>query len=98
MTERQIERWLGQQVRDLGGLYFKWVSPGNVGVPDRIIILPGGHIVLAEIKTDFGQMTPQQDRLQRRLAAIGADVQLVIGLAGAEALVKRIRSRLGGGA
>ena len=28
-------------IRKLGGRAFKWVSPGNDGVPDRIVVLPG---------------------------------------------------------
>jgi len=90
MTEKQIEAWLGRQVKALGCLYYKWVSPGNDGVPDRIIILPGGHVVFAELKTDLGQTTPLQDRQQRKLACIGADIQLVVGMEGAEAQVARI--------
>ncbi len=96
MTEKQIEAWLGRQVKALGCLYYKFVSPGNDGVPDRIIVLPGGHVIFAELKTGFGRTTPLQDRQQRRMACKGADVRLVHGLEGAEALVACIRGRLEG--
>lgn len=94
ITESQIESWLGKQLKMMGCLYYKFVSPGNDGVPDRIIVLPGGHVIFAELKTDCGQTTPLQDRQQRKLACKGADVQLVIGMEGAERLAGKIKERL----
>ena len=43
MRESEIERRLVQQVRKHGGLCYKFTSPGNPGVPDRIIITPDGR-------------------------------------------------------
>ena len=45
-SEKQVEQYLCQCVRRVGGKAYKWVSPGCCGVPDRIIFLPGGVIVL----------------------------------------------------
>ena len=42
-TEKQIEQALVKVVAGRGGLCPKWVSPGFGGVPDRIILLPGGR-------------------------------------------------------
>ena len=49
-SEKQVEQYLCQCVRRVGGKAYKWVSPGCCGVPDRIIFLPGGVIVLVELK------------------------------------------------
>ena len=43
MRESSIETHLVRMVRDRGGLCFKFVSPGNPGVPDRIVITPAGR-------------------------------------------------------
>ena len=43
MKESQIEAKLGKMVRAKGGLYYKFVSPGNPGVPDRIVITADGR-------------------------------------------------------
>ena len=94
MTESQIERWLGKRLKTMGCLYYKFVSPGNDGVPDRIIVLPGGHVIFAELKTDCGQTTPLQVRKQHELASKSADVRLVIGMEGAERLTEIIKERL----
>ena len=43
MREREIEKWLREQIKNLGGKALKFTSPGNDGVPDRIVFLPGGR-------------------------------------------------------
>ena len=40
--ENRVEQRLIDGVKALGGRTFKFVSPGLAGVPDRIVILPGG--------------------------------------------------------
>ena len=40
MREKDIERILVTEVKKLGGRAYKWTSPGNDGVPDRIVIFP----------------------------------------------------------
>jgi len=40
MTEKELERKLVDKVKKLGGRAFKFISPGNSGVPDRLIVLP----------------------------------------------------------
>ena len=39
MLEKELEAYLVKRVKELGGRSYKWVSPGNVGVPDRIVLL-----------------------------------------------------------
>ena len=50
MYESTFERKLCEYVKSLGGKAYKWVSPGAPGVPDRIVILPGGRIIFIEVK------------------------------------------------
>ena len=52
MLEREIERKAGERVKAAGGLWLKWVSPGMAGVPDRILIAPGGRVVFVELKQE----------------------------------------------
>ena len=44
MREKQIEQKLVRAVKNMGGIAPKLVSPGFDGMPDRIVLLPGGHI------------------------------------------------------
>ena len=67
--EKDVERKLTEGIKALGGLSYKFISPGNAGVPDRIVILPGGHVVFVELKTWRGQLTVLQMRQIERLRA-----------------------------
>ena len=49
MEESKIEKYLKSKVEKLGGECLKFNS-GVVGVPDRIVILPGGKITFIELK------------------------------------------------
>jgi hypothetical protein len=86
LREARIEGWLRDQVRKLGGLCLKFVSPGNVGVPDRIIIL-SGHVIFVELKTDTGRLSPKQVAMHRIMQSRGADVRVVYGMDEARQLV-----------
>ena len=52
MKESEIEARLVRGVKALGGVAYKFVSPGNVGVPDRVVVLPGGRVIFVELKAD----------------------------------------------
>lgn len=61
--EKEIERALVRKVKERGGYCLKWVCPGWSGVPDRIILLPGAHVIFAEIKRPKGGVL---SKLQRK--------------------------------
>ena len=71
MVERDIETYLREQVKALGGKAYKFVSPGNNGVPDRLVCLPGRCIAFVELKAPGKKSTPLQSRRQRELQGFG---------------------------
>ncbi|WP_313994034.1 VRR-NUC domain-containing protein [uncultured Selenomonas sp.] len=79
MKERDIEALLRDGVKQLGGKAYKWVSPGNAGVPDRIVILPGGKVIFVELKQENGQLTRLQKIQQDTLRAMGAAAVTLYG-------------------
>lgn len=79
MREKDIERLLVQGVKKLGGKAYKFISPGNIGVPDRLIVLPGGMILFAEMKAPGGRLSPNQQLQERYLANLGAKVFVLWG-------------------
>lgn len=90
MAEKDIERFLVNGVKKLGGVAYKFVSPGNAGVPDRLIVMPGGRVYFVELKTDAGYATVLQKRQMDRLLRLGCDVKLVRGLDEVMALLGRL--------
>ena len=80
MTEREIEKKLVDGVRKLGGRAYKFVSPGNDGVPDRIVVLPGISPVFVELKTETGRLSSLQNVQIKKLKDLGQDVRVLYGL------------------
>ena len=80
MREKDIEKILVSEVRKLGGRAYKWVSPGNDGVPDRIVFLPGRPPVFVELKTETGKLSALQEVQITRLRELGQDVRVLRGM------------------
>ena len=81
MKESEIEARLVRGVKALGGVAYKFVSPGNVGVPDRVVVLPGGRVIFVELKAEGGRLSPMQRQQLARLRRLGADACEVTGVA-----------------
>ena len=77
MNEKYIEQKLRLAVEAAGGLALKFVSPGFNGVPDRILLMPDGHIVFAELKAPGKKMRPIQERRKKQLESLGFKVYLI---------------------
>lgn len=77
MRENVIEAYLRDQVKTLGGRAYKFVSPGNNGVPDRLVLLPGERIIFIELKAPGKKSTPQQLLQQKRINALGFQVHVI---------------------
>lgn len=82
MLEKQIEKVLVDEVKKLGGRAYKWESPGNNGVPDRIVIFPWRQPIFVELKTDTGTVSAIQNVQIKRLMELGQAVEVVRGIAG----------------
>ena len=82
MKEKEIEKILVDEVKRLGGRAYKWTSPGNDGVPDRIVILPDTRVIFVELKTDTGVLSPLQKVQISRLKKLGQWVEVVKGIQG----------------
>lgn len=71
MLEKDLEQKLYRRVRKLGGKCIKLAY--YKGIPDRLIILPGGHIGFVELKRPDGKgrLAPEQKRWQSDLHDLG---------------------------
>lgn len=90
MLEKNIEKFLIDNTKKLGGLCYKFVSPGNAGVPDRIIFLPDGRLIFVELKTNKGTPSKLQKIQIKRLRKLGQDVRVLYGLEEAKEFLNEI--------
>ena len=70
-SEKSIEQTLTKEVKKRGGMALKFVSPGMSGVPDRLVLMPGGVIAFVEVKAPGKQMRPLQIKRKRQLEKLG---------------------------
>ena len=71
MREKHTEQKLIADAKARGGLAVKFVSPGFDGMPDRTVLLPGGHIGFVEVKAPGKVPRPQQKARLRLLTELG---------------------------
>ena len=77
MREKTIESKLVKAVKNMGGLAPKFISPGLDGVPDRLVLLPGGKIAFIELKATGKKLRPLQVRRKRQLEKLGFSVYCI---------------------
>ena len=68
--EKHIEAHLVSQIKKLGGVAYKFVSPANRGVSDRIVCLPDGSTWFIELKAPGGRLSPLQQHFQSEMARL----------------------------
>lgn len=88
MLECEIESYLRESVKRVGGKAYKFISPGNSGVPDRIVIFPKGSIVFAEIKAPGKKATPLQVKRIAELTKLGCIVFVIDSKEGVDQLIQ----------
>lgn len=71
MREKTVESELVKAVKSMGGLAPKFISPGLDGVPDRLVLLPGGKMAFIELKAPDKKLRPLQVRRKRQLESLG---------------------------
>ena len=74
MREKEIEKKLALEVKKLGGLAVKFVSPGFDGMPDRILLMPGGKMAFVEVKAPGKRSRPLQMARHKLLRGLGFSV------------------------
>lgn len=89
MKEYAVEKHLVQKTQEYGGLCLKFTSPGVAGVPDRIVILPGGKIGFVETKAPGRRPRLLQRAVIRDLYRRGCRVATIDNLKSVEGFVRR---------
>ena len=71
MTEKEVEQMLVKEVKRRKGRAYKFISPGINGVPDRLVLMPGGKLGFVEVKAPGKKMRPLQIKRKGELESLG---------------------------
>jgi len=77
MLEKDIEKQLVNETKRMRGLALKFTSPGFVGVPDRLVLLPGGKLAFVEVKREGEKPRPIQISRHKLLRKLGFKVYVL---------------------
>lgn len=77
MREKYIEQKLVTAVKAAGGIAPKFISPGLAGMPDRLVLLPGGKMAFVEVKAYGMKPRPLQIKRHETLRRLGFKVYVL---------------------
>jgi hypothetical protein len=77
LLEKEVERKLVTEVKKCGGLCPKFVSPGLVGVPDRLVLMKCGKFAFVELKAPSKKPRPIQVKRINQLRQLGFKVYVI---------------------
>lgn len=91
MQEKAIEKYFVKQVAEhLRGKAMKWVSPGNSGVPDRLVIVPGGRVYFVELKAPGKTPRKLQKYMHAQIREMGCVVLTIDTKEKVDAFIKAV--------
>lgn len=90
MLESRVENYLKKKVEKIGGKAFKWVPVGVVGVPDRMVLLPGGKVIFVELKAPGKKARKLQEYRAKQLRALGFQVECLDTIEKIDELLKGV--------
>lgn len=90
MLEKEIERRMCEMIKQRGGLTYKFTSPNNPGVPDRLVVTPDGVVWFVELKTEIGRLANIQKFQKSELEKRNANVKVIRGWDAAKDFVNEV--------
>lgn len=93
-AESGVESHLRRRVKALGGDCLKFVSPGNAGVSDRLVLLPHGVSAFVELKRLGEAPAPLQERFIRRCHTLRHLAFVASTVAGVDAVVTALEREM----
>ena len=90
MREKIIEKGLVARVKAMGGIAPKFTSPGFDGMPDRLVLLPGGRMGFVELKAPGKKPRALQLARHRLLRRLGFKVYVIDEINQIESILEEI--------
>lgn len=91
--ESALEDFFFKRIRLVGGHATKMVSM-QAGTPDRLVLMPGGHLFLVELKQNDGVVSPIQHVWHRRAQGMGCEVHVIYGREGVKSWIRTMVSAI----
>lgn len=97
MLESKIETRLVKKVKsELKGLCYKFISPGNAGVPDRIVLARSGMVFFVETKAPGKDLEPHQKRQKEKIEKLGCKVFVIDSIDSVDKFIETIKKEIEG--
>ena len=77
MREAQLQQKMVKMMRSLGYIVYKMDPTFQRGVPDLLVLAPGGETTFLEVKTPAGVVSPIQAQHHKQLKQLGFTVAVV---------------------
>lgn len=90
MIEAALDRACGARVRAGGGWWLKLAPQARRGIPDRLLLLPGGRVVFVELKTPTGRLSPAQRHCITALNNLGVTAVVIRTVEQLDALLRGV--------
>jgi hypothetical protein len=90
MLEKEIELQLVKAVKKMGGRAVKFMSPGFDGMPDRLVLLPGGKCGFVEVKAPGKKPRALQRVRHEMLKELGFKVYVLDAIGQIEEIINEI--------
>ena len=77
MGEKLLEAKLRDKIKKLGGLALKFYCMSFTGMPDRLVLMPGGRIYFVELKSEGKKPSARQKIVIGMLKKLGFEVWVI---------------------
>jgi len=89
--EKDVEKYLHDRVKKVGGYCMKMENiPGFNGIPDRLVLLPGGLVAFVEVKRQDGSLSTIQKYRIQKLKDIGIKVYVAYSKQDVSKIIKNM--------
>lgn len=92
VSEKAIEKYLTERVRQAGGLCLKYANMNEAGYPDRLVLLPGNWTAWVELKSKGRKPARLQELRMEALRHLGQRVTVIDSREGVDGLINEWRA------
>ena len=89
-SEKVIEKYLVNKVAELDGWAIKLIPDQVKGLPDRLVLLPGGRVYFVELKSAGQKLRPLQDKIHKRLELMCFEVLVIDSIEKVDAFIYKV--------